>query len=221
MHDSFMPLGGLVQMFNIGIGEVIFGGVGVGLIGMLFYVILAMFVSGLMIGRKPEFLGKKLGSYEMIMAMISMLLPMIAMVIFSAIAISTKTGLASLNNPSAHGLSEILYAYTSGHGNNGSAFAGLNANTLFYNTTIGAAILIGPIRDRDSRYRGGRLDRTAEDRAGKRRILPHDGRHVHNHPGQRDIHHGRPDLLPGLFARPRAGPPVHDPDETFLREALS
>jgi potassium-transporting ATPase potassium-binding subunit len=143
MHDSFMPLGGMVQLFNIGIGEVIFGGVGVGLIGMLFYVILAMFVAGLMIGRTPEFLGKKLGSYEMIMAMISMLLPMISMVIFSAIAISTKTGLAGLNNPSAHGLSEILYAYTSGHGNNGSAFAGLNANTVFYNTTIGVAMLIG------------------------------------------------------------------------------
>jgi potassium-transporting ATPase potassium-binding subunit len=143
MHDSFMPLGGMIQMFNIGIGEVIFGGVGVGLIGMLFYVILSMFVAGLMIGRTPEFMGKKFGPYEMIMAMISMLLPMISMVIFSAIAISTKTGLSSLNNPSSHGLSEILYAYSSGHGNNGSAFAGLNANTIFYNVTIGIAILIG------------------------------------------------------------------------------
>jgi K+-transporting ATPase ATPase A chain len=143
MHDSFMPMGGLIQMFNIGIGEVIFGGVGVGLIGMLFYVILSMFVAGLMIGRTPEFMGKKFGPYEMIMAMISMLLPMISMVIFSAIAISTKTGLSSLNNPSSHGLSEILYAFTSGHGNNGSAFAGLNANTVFYNTTIGTTMLIG------------------------------------------------------------------------------
>jgi K+-transporting ATPase ATPase A chain len=143
MHDSFMPLGGLVQMFNIGIGEVIFGGVGVGLIGMLFYVILSMFVAGLMIGRTPEFMGKKFGPYEMIMAMISMLLPMVSMVIFSAIAISTKMGLNSLNNPSSHGLSEILYAYTSGHGNNGSAFAGLNANTVFYNTTLGVTMLIG------------------------------------------------------------------------------
>ncbi len=143
MHDSFMPMGGLIQMFNMGIGEVIFGGVGVGLIGMLFYVILSMFVAGLMIGRTPEFMGKKFGPYEMVMAMISMLLPMIAMVVFSAIAISTKTGLSSLNNPFSHGLSEILYAYTSGHGNNGSAFGGLNANTVFYNTTIGIAILIG------------------------------------------------------------------------------
>lgn len=143
LHDSFQPLGGLVQMFNMGIGEVIFGGVGVGLIGLLFYVILSMFVAGLMIGRTPEFMGKKFGPYEMAMAMISMLLPMVCMVIFSASAISTKTGLAGLNNPSSHGLSEILYAYTSAHGNNGSAFAGLNANTAFYNITIGIAILIG------------------------------------------------------------------------------
>ncbi len=143
MHDSFMPLGGMIQMFNIGIGEVIFGGVGVGLAGMLFYIILSMFIAGLMIGRTPEFLGKKLGPYEMIMAMISMLLPMISMVIFSAIAVSTEAGLSGMNNPSAHGLSEILYAYTSGHGNNGSAFAGLSANTVFYNLTISATMLIG------------------------------------------------------------------------------
>jgi potassium-transporting ATPase potassium-binding subunit len=143
MHDSFMPLSGLVQMFNIGIGEVIFGGVGVGLIGILFYVILSMFVAGLMIGRTPEFMGKKFGPYEMLMAMISMLLPMISMVIFSAVAISVKAGLSGLNNPSSHGLSEILYAYTSGHGNNGSVFAGLNADTVFYNLTIAATMLIG------------------------------------------------------------------------------
>ncbi|MBP7737734.1 MAG: potassium-transporting ATPase subunit KdpA [Spirochaetes bacterium] len=143
MHDSFQPLGGLVQMFNIGIGEVIFGGVGVGLIGLLFYVILSMFVAGLMIGRTPEFMGKKFGPFEMAMAMIAMLGPMICMVILSAIAISSRAGLGGLNNPSSHGLSEILYAYTSGHGNNGSAFAGLNANTVFYNVTIGIAMLIG------------------------------------------------------------------------------
>jgi K+-transporting ATPase ATPase A chain len=143
MHDSFMPLGGMIQMFNIGIGEVIFGGVGVGLIGMLFYVILTMFIAGLMIGRTPEFMGKKFGPYEMIMAMISMLLPMISLVLFSSVAISSSVGLSGLSNPSSHGLSEILYAYTSGHGNNGSAFAGLNANTVFYNITIGTAMLIG------------------------------------------------------------------------------
>ncbi len=114
-----------------------------GLIGMLFFIVVSMFVAGLMIGRTPEFMGKKFGPFEMVMAMISMMLPMISMVIFSAIAISTKTGLSSLNNPSSHGLSEILYAFTSGHGNNGSAFAGLNANTVFYNTTIAVTMLIG------------------------------------------------------------------------------
>ncbi|HSV97558.1 MAG TPA: potassium-transporting ATPase subunit KdpA [Spirochaetota bacterium] len=143
MHNSYMPLGGMIQMFNIGIGEVIFGGVGVGLIGVLFYAILAMFVAGLMIGRTPEFMGKKLGPFEMIMAMISMLVPMISMIVFSAIAVSTDAGLAGLNNPSSRGLSEILYAYSSGSGNNGSAFAGLGANTVFYNGTIAIAMLIG------------------------------------------------------------------------------
>ena len=143
MHDSFMPLSGIIQMFNIGIGEVIFGGVGVGLIGMLFYVILSMFIAGLMIGRTPEFMGKKFGPFEMLMAMISMLLPMISMVIFSAIAIYTEAGLSGINNPSSHGLSEILYAFSSGHGNNGSSFAGLNSNTIFYNITIAVAMLIG------------------------------------------------------------------------------
>lgn len=143
MHDSYMPLGGMIQMFNMGIGEVIFGGVGVGLIGMLFYVILAMFVAGLMIGRTPEFMGKKLGPFEMIMAMIAMLVPMISIIVFSAMAVSTDAGLAGMNNPSSRGLSEILYAYSSGNGNNGSAFAGLGANTVFYNSTIAISMLIG------------------------------------------------------------------------------
>ncbi len=143
MHDSYMPVAGLVQMFNIGIGEVIFGGVGVGLIGFLFYVILSMFVVGLMIGRTPEFMGKKFGPYEMGMSLIALLVPMCTAVIFSAIAVSTQPGLSGLNNPSAHGLSEILYAYFSAVGNNGSAFAGLNANTLFYNNTLSIALLVG------------------------------------------------------------------------------
>jgi K+-transporting ATPase ATPase A chain len=143
MHDSYMPVAGMVQLFNMGIGEVIYGGVGVGLIGFLFFVILSMFVVGLMIGRTPEFMGKKFGPYEMGMSLIALLLPMCTAVILSAIAISVKPGLDSLNNPSAHGLSEILYAYFSAAGNNGSAFAGLNANTVFYNTTLSLTILIG------------------------------------------------------------------------------
>ncbi len=143
MHDSMMPLTGLVYMFNIAVGEVIFGGVGVGLIGMLMYAILTLFLAGLMIGRTPEFLGKKLESREMIMAVVVVVAPAIASLCFAALAAATKTGLASLNNAGPHGLSEILYAYFSAAGNNGSAFAGLNANTPFYNLTTGFVMLVG------------------------------------------------------------------------------
>lgn len=143
MHDSAMPLTGLVFMFNMATGEVIFGGLGGGLAGMLFYVILTMFIAGLMIGRTPEFLGKKLGPREMTLSVIPLVVPQAAVLILAAIAISAPDGLAGLNNPSAHGMSEILYAYFSTIGNNGSAFAGLSANTIFYNLTLGLAMLIG------------------------------------------------------------------------------
>ncbi|MEN6551400.1 MAG: potassium-transporting ATPase subunit KdpA [Methanobacterium sp.] len=143
MHDSAMPLTGLVYLFNMGIGEIIFGGLGVGLIGMLFYVILTMFIAGLMIGRTPEFLGKKLGPYEMTMAVIALVVPAAMILILTAVAIVLPDGLAGLNNPSAHGLSEILYAYSSALANNGSAFAGLTANTVFYNLTLGLGMIIG------------------------------------------------------------------------------
>lgn len=142
MHDSSMPLTGLVYMFNMGIGEVVFGGVGVGLIGMIFYIILTMFLAGLMIGRTPEFLGKKLGPFEMVMAMIALLAPIIVLLIIAGIAIVAPVGLTSLNNTGAHGLSEILYAASSVCGNNGSAFAGLNANTPFYNILLGIGMLV-------------------------------------------------------------------------------
>ncbi len=143
MHDAALPLTGLVYMFNIGIGEAIFGGVGVGLMTMLFYVILTMFIAGLMIGRTPEFLGKKLGPFEMVMAVIGVLLPPVVLLGGAALAVLLPTGRASLANPSAHGLSEILYAYLSAGGNNGSAFAGLNADTPFYNLTLGFTMLVG------------------------------------------------------------------------------
>jgi len=143
MHDSMMPLTGLVCMFNMAVGEVIFGGVGVGLIGMLMYAILALFLAGLMIGRTPEFLGKKLESREMIMAVIVVVAPAIACLIFAGIAAVTPAGLESLNNAGPHGLSEILYAFFSAAGNNGSAFAGLNANTVFYNLTLGFCMIVG------------------------------------------------------------------------------
>jgi potassium-transporting ATPase potassium-binding subunit len=143
MHDSMMPIGGLVLMFNIAIGEVIFGGVGVGLLGMLSYAILTMFLAGLMIGRTPELMGKKLELPEMVMSIVIILTPAILLLLLSGIAISTKAGLAGLSNNGPHGLSQIVYAFASTSGNNGSAFAGLNANTVFYNLTTSLAMLCG------------------------------------------------------------------------------
>ena len=154
MHDSFTPLGGLVPLFNIELGEVVFGGVGAGLYGMLMFAILAVFIAGLMVGRTPEYLGKKIEQKEVKMAMIAMLVLAASVLLFagasSVIAFAAKgywnapgAAAANTNNPGAHGLSEILYAYTSGMGNNGSAFAGISANTPWYNLTIGFAMLIG------------------------------------------------------------------------------
>src|SRR6185369_13505893 len=143
MHDSYTPLGGFVPLFNIQLGEIIFGGVGAGLYGMLVFVVLAVFIAGLMVGRTPEYLGKKIESYEVKMAMLSMLVLAISILAFSAWAAVSPWGLAGLNNSGPHGLSEILYAYSSATANNGSAFAGLTANTPWYNVTLGLAMLIG------------------------------------------------------------------------------
>src|SRR5215831_18744381 len=143
MHDSFTPLGGFVPLFNIQLGEIIFGGVGAGLYGMLVFVVLAVFIAGLMVGRTPEYLGKKIQSYDVKMAMLSLLILAIDILGFAAWAVVSKWGLAGLNNNGPHGLSEILYAFSSVTGNNGSAFAGLSANTPWLNTTIGIAMLIG------------------------------------------------------------------------------
>ena len=144
MHDSFTPLGGLVPLLNIQLGEVIFGGVGAGMYGILVMVVLTVFIAGLMVGRTPEYLGKKIEAYDVQMAILYVLIFPLIILGFSAIsAAAPDFGLTSLNNQGAHGLSEILYAFTSGTGNNGSAFGGLNANTLWYNTTLGAAMLIG------------------------------------------------------------------------------
>jgi K+-transporting ATPase ATPase A chain len=144
MHDSYTPLGGLVPLTNILLGEVIFGGVGAGMYGVLVMVVLSVFIAGLMVGRTPEYLGKKIEAYDVKMAMLYVLIFPLFILVFTAIsAMSDSFGLTSLNNSGPHGLSEILYAFTSGTGNNGSAFAGLNANTLWYNTTIGLAMLFG------------------------------------------------------------------------------
>jgi K+-transporting ATPase ATPase A chain len=143
MHDSFTALGGFVPLFNIQLGEIIFGGVGAGLYGMLVFVVLAVFIAGLMVGRTPEYLGKKVEAYDVKMAMLSLLILAISILGFAAWAVVSKSGLAGLNNNGPHGLSEILYAFSSGAGNNGSAFAGLSGNTPWYNTTLGLDMLFG------------------------------------------------------------------------------
>src|SRR5271157_4808936 len=143
MHDSLTPIGGMVPLINIQLGEVIFGGVGAGLYGILVFVILSVFIAGLMVGRTPEYLGKKIESYDVKMAVLAILVTSLTILIFSAIAVVAKFGVSSITNPGAHGLSQILYAYTSSVGNNGSAFAGLNENTLWYNTSLAVAMLLG------------------------------------------------------------------------------
>jgi len=142
-HDSYTSLGGMMTMFNMQLGEVAPGGTGSGLYGMLILAVITVFVAGLMVGRTPEYLGKKIESYEMKMASLIILIPVVEILFGTAIALSTKAGLAGIANPGAHGLTEILYAFSSGTGNNGSAFAGLSGNTHFYNIGLGLIMLIG------------------------------------------------------------------------------
>ncbi|HET9167438.1 MAG TPA: potassium-transporting ATPase subunit KdpA [Candidatus Angelobacter sp.] len=142
MHDSYTPLGGLVPLVNIMLGEIVFGGVGAGMYGILIFVVLAVFIAGLMVGRTPEYLGKKIEAYDVKMAMLYVLIFPLAILVLSAVSALTPSGLATLNNSGPHGLSEILYAFTSGTGNNGSAFAGLGANR-WYNMTMGFTMLVG------------------------------------------------------------------------------
>jgi K+-transporting ATPase ATPase A chain len=140
MHDSYMPLGGLVPMFLMQLGEVIFGGVGSGLYGFLIFAIVAVFIAGLMVGRTPEYLGKKIQAYEMKMASLVILIPTFVVLVGTAIAVVIQPGLSSLSNPGAHGFSQALYAFSSAGNNNGSAFAGISANTPFYNSALGIAM---------------------------------------------------------------------------------
>jgi K+-transporting ATPase ATPase A chain len=142
-HDSFTPLGGMVPLINMMLGEVVFGGVGAGLYGMFVFIVLAVFIAGLMVGRTPEYLGKKIESYDVKMAMLAVLILTFTILGFSAISVVKPYGTSSISNPGPHGLTQILYAYVSSAANNGSAFGGLNPNTLWYNTTTGTAQLLG------------------------------------------------------------------------------
>jgi len=143
MHDSLSPLAGMVAMINIMLGEIIFGGVGAGIYGMVVFIILTVFIAGLMVGRSPEYLGKKVEAFEVTMAIIANLATSFVILLFTAWASVSSLGLSSLNNAGPHGFSEMLYAFSSAAGNNGSAFAGLNANTVFYNLLLGFGMLIG------------------------------------------------------------------------------
>jgi K+-transporting ATPase ATPase A chain len=143
MHDSYTPLGGMVPLINIMLGEVVFGGVGAGLYGIFVFVVLAVFIAGLMVGRTPEYLGKKIESYDVKMAMLAVLVLTFTILIFSAVSVVRPYGTAGITNPGPHGLSQVLYAYVSSTGNNGSAFGGISANTMWYNTTTAVAQLLG------------------------------------------------------------------------------
>ena len=143
MHDSLTPLSGMVAMINMMLGEIIYGGAGSGLYGIVIFIILTVFIAGLMVGRTPEYLGKKIEAFEVKMAIVAVLSPSLVILLFSAIACTIPSGLSSLNNAGPHGFSEILYAFTSAAGNNGSAFAGLNASTVFYNLMVALGMLIG------------------------------------------------------------------------------
>ena len=143
MHDSFTPLGGMIPMWLMQLGEVIFGGVGSGLYGMLVFAIVGVFVAGLMVGRTPEYLGKKIEAFEMKMASVAILAPAAVVLIGTAVGVAAPAGRAGIFNPGPHGFSEVLYAFSSAGNNNGSAFAGLSANTPFYNLALAVAMLIG------------------------------------------------------------------------------
>ena len=143
MHDSFMPLGGMIPLINMQLGEIIVGGVGAGLYGMLIFVLVAIFIAGLMVGRTPEYVGKKIEAREVKLAMLAILSLPLAMLGFTAIAVVLPNAVASMANAGPHGFSEVLYAYTSAAANNGSAFGGLTGNTPWYNVTLGIAMLTG------------------------------------------------------------------------------
>jgi K+-transporting ATPase ATPase A chain len=206
MHDSLMPLAGMIPIVNMMLGEIIFGGVGSGLYGMLLFAILAVFIAGLMVGRTPEYLGKKIEAREVKMAMLAILVLPLSILGFTALAVVLRDGLAGPLNSGPHGYSEILYAYTSATANNGSAFAGLTANTPFYNSTLG---FDARFRDADRPLPDDRTDAGSrriaggqEDRAAVRRHVPNAWRIVRWPSDRRHPDSWRPDLFPGALARP-------------------
>ena len=202
MHNSFTALGGMIPLINIQLGEIIVGGVGAGMYGMLLFVILAVFVAGLMVGRTPEYVGKKIEAKEVKMAMLAILILPLMYLGWTAVAVVYPTAVASMANPGPHGFTEVLYAYTSQTGNNGSAFAGLTGNILFYNVTGAIAMLVGRFwMIIPAMAIAGSLAEKKSIPAVCRHVPDH-RRSVHRSRRRRDRHHRRPDLLPGARARP-------------------
>ena len=215
MHDSYTPLGGLVPMWMMQLGEVVFGGVGSGLYGMLLYAIMAVFVAGLMIGRTPEYLGKKIEAFDMKMVSIGILITPALVLLGTAIAVMASAGKATIFNPGAHGFSEVLYAFSSAGNNNGSAFAGLGANTPFYNGWLGIGHVVRALR-RDRPGTGDRRFARGEETPGARtRHHAHARAAVRGPAGRHGTAGGRADLYPG--PGPRAGGRASNPVGRKLR----
>ncbi len=202
MHDSFTALGGMIPLINMQLGEIIVGGVGAGLYGMLIFVVISIFVAGLMVGRTPEYVGKKIEAREVKMAMLAILVLPLMYLGWTAVAVVYPPAVASMANAGPHGFTEVLYAYTSQTGNNGSAFAGLTGNTLFYNVTGADRDVRRPLlHDRAGHGDGGFARRQEVDPAVGRHLAD-DGRPVRRPGRRRDPDHRRSHLLPGAGARP-------------------
>ena len=218
MHDSFTPLGGMVPLVNIMIGEVIFGGVGAGLYGIVVFIVLSVFIAGLMVGRTPEYLGKKIEAYDVKMAMITVLVFCLLVLCLTGVAIVSPFGTSSISNAGPHGLSQILYAYTSMAGNNGSAFAGLNGNTPWYNVSGAFDMLLGRFLHGDSGARDGRKPGAKENRSGIVGDIPgYDAAfHVPAHFSHLDRQ--RTDIFPGAQPGPDPGAPADARRKGFLRQ---
>ena len=202
MHDSFTALGGMIPLINIQLGEIIVGGVGSGMYGMLLFVIISIFVAGLMVGRTPEYVGKKIEAKEVKMAMLAILVLPLMYLGWTAVAMLVPSAVAAMGNPGPHGFTEVLYAYVSQNGNNGSAFAGLSANTLFYNLTGAIGDVCRPVLDDHPDHGDRRLAGRQEVDTGIGRHVPDHGRTVRRPGRRRHRHRRRPDLLPGARARP-------------------
>ena len=217
MHDSFTALGGFVPLFNIQLGEIIFGGVGAGLYGMLVFVVLAVFIAGLMVGRTPEYLGKKIEAYDVKMAMLSLLILAISILGFAAWAVVSRWGLAGLNNNGPHGLSEILYAFSSGAGNNGSAFAGLSGNTPWLQHHPRPRHVVWPLSHDRADYGASRFVSAKESRAAQRGHVSSLGRYISHSVTRHGALDRRAQFSPRADPRANRRALPHARWKTFLR----